>query len=109
VPYSTSVNQETVNQPSALKNLKVNLIPSDSATYGRRLVKAIREAFEHGVYFCPADEEGGIRVKDVSYQAYGNLITVRSFEGKRHVGPSRWDQFNDGYGRSIVASRASAR
>jgi hypothetical protein len=90
-----------------------NLIPTDSALYGRRLVKAIRDASEYGVYYfnwgAQSDDEAayGERVSSVQYEPLKNLITVRTSEGKRHVGPASWNHFMDGHGRDIVASRSA--
>jgi hypothetical protein len=90
-----------------------NPIPTDSPAYGRRLVKAIRDAFEHGVYYfnwgAQSDDEAayGERVSSVQYEPLKNLITVRTSEGKRRVGPASWNHFMDGHGRDIVVSRSA--
>lgn len=72
------------------------LIDTTSPTYQRRLVREIREAMQHGVYYAHR------RVYAVRFTAGGIYAEWGAGQGEASCDVNA---FTDGYGRQIVASR----
>lgn len=73
------------------------MISTTDSKYLRRLASEIRNSFEHGVYY------GQLRISAVKYSR-GVLMVRSGFEST--WGPVSFvEDFHDGYGRQIVASR----
>ena len=86
-------------------NSTIQLIEKTSDLYKKRLVRAIRDSFQHGVYHH-RDGESGFRIADVRFSKGQLQIRTSVFAGPwRVISDDEIDGFSDGYGRHVVASR----
>ena len=85
------------------------LIDLDSPLYHKRMRQAIADVLEHGVYLAAVPYNNRV----YAVKVHANVLRVRVFASMDITADSHWytvqpgeiDQFFDGYGRRICASR----